>query len=86
MSVQYKLLMLIKETEFYTQLCVCMCAGPNGTLVSVVQYGDPTTAEFTWAYQQSKSDLPRLVESIPTRTPAAPALGKGILKLMCTYI
>ncbi|XP_030587138.1 von Willebrand factor [Archocentrus centrarchus] len=52
--------------------------GPNGTLVSVVQYGDRITAEFTWNDQQSKSNLLRQVESIPTRTPAAPALGSAL--------
>lgn len=58
-------------------MCVCMCAGLSGTLVSVVQYGDTNTAEFLWSDQQSKLDLLRMVERITTRTPAAPKLGKG---------
>eukprot|EP00064_Thunnus_orientalis_P004368 superscaffoldBa00000394_g4379 len=49
--------------------------GLNGTQVSVVQYGHTNTAELTWKDEQSKSHLLNLVESIPSRTTAAPALG-----------
>lgn len=52
-----------------------MFAGRNGTQVSVVQYGDTNTAEFTWKDEQSKSHLLYLVERIPSRTATAPALG-----------
>lgn len=54
-----------------------MCAGLNGTQVSVVQYGDTNRAELTWKDEQSKSHLLSLVERIPRRTTAAPALGGG---------
>lgn len=56
-----------------------MCAGLNGTLVSVVQYGDTNTAEFTWKDEQSKSHLLNLVGRIPSRTAAAPALGNAYI-------
>ncbi|KAF7224520.1 von Willebrand factor isoform X2 [Nothobranchius furzeri] len=52
--------------------------GLNGTLVSVVQYGETNTAEFMWKNQQSKSNLLKLVESIPSRASAAPALGSAL--------
>ncbi|XP_027128551.1 von Willebrand factor [Larimichthys crocea] len=52
--------------------------GLNGTQVSVVQYGDTNTAELTWKDEQSKSHLLNLVESIPSRTTAAPALGSAL--------
>ncbi|XP_072241877.1 von Willebrand factor [Leuresthes tenuis] len=52
--------------------------GPNGTQVSVVQYGETNTAELTWKDQQRKSDLLQLVESIPSRSSAAPALGSAL--------
>ncbi|XP_053283367.1 von Willebrand factor isoform X1 [Pleuronectes platessa] len=52
--------------------------GLNGTQVSVVQYGDTNTAELTWKEEQSKSQLLNLVESIPSRTGAAPALGSAL--------
>uniref|UniRef100_A0A8D0ARC9 von Willebrand factor n=1 Tax=Sander lucioperca TaxID=283035 RepID=A0A8D0ARC9_SANLU len=48
--------------------------GLNGTQVSVVQYGDTNTADLTWKDEQSKSHLMNLVDSIPSRTTAAPAL------------
>lgn len=56
-----------------------MFAGLTGTQVSVVQYGDTNTAEVTWKDEQSKSHLLNLVESIPSRTTAAPALGSGYI-------
>lgn len=60
-------------------------AGQNGTEVSVVQYGDTNTAEFTWKDEQSKSHLLNMVASIPRRTTAAPALGRGCMhKINCT--
>uniref|UniRef100_A0A3Q1AV12 von Willebrand factor n=1 Tax=Amphiprion ocellaris TaxID=80972 RepID=A0A3Q1AV12_AMPOC len=52
--------------------------GQNTTHVSVVQYGDTNTAEITWKNEQSKSELLKLVESIPSRTTAAPALGSAL--------
>ncbi|XP_073328335.1 von Willebrand factor [Pagrus major] len=52
--------------------------GLNGTLVSVVQYGDTNTAELTWKDEQSKSHLLNLVERIPSRAAAAPALGSAL--------
>ncbi|XP_040893366.1 von Willebrand factor [Toxotes jaculatrix] len=52
--------------------------GPNATQVSVVQYGDTNTAEFTWRDEQSKSHLLNLAESIPSRPTAAPALGSAL--------
>ncbi|XP_035498752.2 von Willebrand factor isoform X2 [Scophthalmus maximus] len=52
--------------------------GPNGTQVSVVQYGDTNTVELTWKDEQSKSHLLNLVERIPRRTTAAPALGSAL--------
>ncbi|XP_041794165.1 von Willebrand factor [Chelmon rostratus] len=52
--------------------------GLNGTQVSVVQYGDTNRAELTWKDEQSKSHLLSLVERIPRRTTAAPALGSAL--------
>lgn len=53
----------------------------------MVQYGDTNTAEFTWKDEQSKSHLLNLVENIPRRATAAPALGSGyIYKLICAHI
>ncbi|XP_076589526.1 von Willebrand factor [Chaetodon auriga] len=52
--------------------------GLNGTQVSVVQYGATNRAEITWKEEQSKSHLLNLVESIPRRTTAAPALGSAL--------
>ncbi|XP_036961883.1 von Willebrand factor isoform X3 [Acanthopagrus latus] len=49
----------------------------NGTLVSVLQYGETNTAEFTWKDEQSKSHLLNLVGRIPSRTAAAPAPALG---------
>ncbi len=65
--------------HFYTDLTPCFVAGLNGTQVSVVQYGDTNTAELTWRDEQSKSHLLNLVDSIPSRTTAAPALGSGYI-------
>lgn len=58
-----------------------MCAGLNGTKVSVLQYGVTNTAELTWKEEQSKPHLLKLVERIPNRTSAAPALGSGHVHL-----
>ncbi|GAA6225493.1 von Willebrand factor-like [Lates japonicus] len=52
--------------------------GLNGTQVSVVQYGKTNMAELTWKDEQSKSHLLNLVESISSRTAAAPALGSAL--------
>uniref|UniRef100_A0A4W6D782 von Willebrand factor n=1 Tax=Lates calcarifer TaxID=8187 RepID=A0A4W6D782_LATCA len=52
--------------------------GLNGTQVSVVQYGKTNMAELTWKDEQSKSHLLNLVESIPSRTAAAPTLGSAL--------
>ncbi|XP_071393775.1 von Willebrand factor [Centroberyx affinis] len=52
--------------------------GQNSTQVSVVQYGDSSTAEVTWKDEQSKSHLLDLVESVHSRTTAAPALGSAL--------
>ncbi|XP_068596007.1 von Willebrand factor [Brachionichthys hirsutus] len=52
--------------------------GGNGTQVSVVQYGDTNTAEFTWKEEQSKSHLLATLKQIPSRMPAAPALGSAL--------
>ncbi|KAF3688863.1 von Willebrand factor [Channa argus] len=52
--------------------------GQNGTQVSVVQYGDTNRAELTWKAKQSKPHLLNLVESIPRRTTAKPALGSAL--------
>uniref|UniRef100_A0A3Q4B0E0 von Willebrand factor n=1 Tax=Mola mola TaxID=94237 RepID=A0A3Q4B0E0_MOLML len=52
--------------------------GLNGTQVGVIQYGDINTAELTWRDEQSKSHLLNLVEHIPSRTTAAPALGSTL--------
>ncbi|XP_054631168.1 von Willebrand factor isoform X2 [Dunckerocampus dactyliophorus] len=49
--------------------------GLKGTQVSVIQYGDTTTMEFTWKEDQSKSHLLSLVDDIPKRRTATPALG-----------
>ncbi|KAM9854763.1 von Willebrand factor [Aulostomus maculatus] len=52
--------------------------GQNGTQVSVVQCGDTCTAELTWKEEQSQSHLLKLVDTIPKRTTAAPALGSAL--------
>lgn len=54
-----------------------MFPGTNGTQVSVVQYGAANTEEVTWRMEQQKANLLHLVEDIPRRTSAAPALGIG---------
>lgn len=76
--------------HLFTRLQWCsslfLCAGLNGTQVSVVQYGDTNTAEITWKDEQSKSHLLNLVESIPSRTTAAPALGSGYINYYYTTV
>ncbi|XP_051916485.1 von Willebrand factor [Hippocampus zosterae] len=52
--------------------------GPDGTHVSVIQYGDTITLEFSWREQQIKSRLLGLVDNIPRRRTAAPALGSAL--------
>ncbi|KAM3870572.1 von Willebrand factor [Diretmus argenteus] len=52
--------------------------GMNATQVSVVQYGDSNTPEVIWKEEQSKSHLLNLVDSIQSRTTAAPALGSAL--------
>lgn len=54
-----------------------MPPGTNATQVSVVQYGATNTEEVSWNAEQQKANLLRLVEDIPRRTAAAPALGIG---------
>lgn len=54
--------------------------------MSLAQYGDTNTAEFTWKNQQSKSNLLKLVDSIPSRVSAAPALGSHQQTIMHTHI
>ncbi|XP_017261520.1 von Willebrand factor isoform X1 [Kryptolebias marmoratus] len=60
--------------------------GLNGTQVSLVQYGETNTAEFTWKSQQNKSNLLKLVESIPSRASAASALGSALRFALQTSI
>lgn len=43
--------------------------------MSVVQYGAANTEEVMWRAEQQKANLLHLVEDIPRRTAAAPALG-----------
>eukprot|EP00066_Takifugu_rubripes_P015898 XP_011605164.1 PREDICTED: von Willebrand factor isoform X1 [Takifugu rubripes] len=52
--------------------------GTNGTQVSVVQYGAANTEEVMWRTEQRKANLLHLVEDIPRRTAAAPALGSAL--------
>ncbi|KAM3608632.1 uncharacterized protein V6R79_002011 [Siganus canaliculatus] len=52
--------------------------GKNDTQVMVIQYGDTNNAEFTWKDEQSKPHLLSLVDQIPSRTTAAPALGSAL--------
>lgn len=54
-----------------------MLPGASATQVSVVQYGATNTEEVKWSAEQRKANLLRLVEDIPRRTAAAPALGIG---------
>lgn len=82
--------MVIQATRLWISLlCIStfnsllMRAGLNDTQVSVVQYGDTNTADLTWKDEQSKSHLLERVESITTRTTAAPALGSGYM--MCAH-
>ncbi|XP_010783151.1 von Willebrand factor isoform X2 [Notothenia coriiceps] len=60
--------------------------GLNGTRVSVLQYGVTNTAELTWKEEQSKPHLLKLVERIPSRTSAAPALGSALRYAVQTAI
>ncbi|KAI4826035.1 hypothetical protein KUCAC02_021691 [Chaenocephalus aceratus] len=60
--------------------------GLNGTKVSVLQYGVTNTAELTWKEEQSKPHLLKLVERIPNRTSAAPALGSALRYAVQTAI
>ncbi|XP_061139991.1 von Willebrand factor [Syngnathus typhle] len=52
--------------------------GPIGTQVSVIQYGDTLTTEFTLSRQQIKSRLLDMVDNIPGRKTASPALGSAL--------
>uniref|UniRef100_H3DPH5 von Willebrand factor n=1 Tax=Tetraodon nigroviridis TaxID=99883 RepID=H3DPH5_TETNG len=52
--------------------------GANGIQVSVVQYGATNSQEVTWKDEQTKPNLLNLVERIPRRTAAAPALGSAL--------
>lgn len=54
-----------------------MFPGANGIQVSVVQYGATNSQEVSWNDEQGKSNLLNLVERIPRRAAAAPALGNG---------
>ncbi|XP_061630178.1 von Willebrand factor isoform X1 [Phyllopteryx taeniolatus] len=55
-----------------------MDIGSNRTQVSMIQYGDTITTEFTWVEEQIKSHLIRLVDKIPSRRTAPPALGSAL--------
>lgn len=52
-----------------------MLPGVSETQVSVVQYGAVNTLEVMWKDAQEKQNLLNLVDHIPRRTAAAPALG-----------
>ncbi|XP_047452758.1 von Willebrand factor [Mugil cephalus] len=78
-------LFLLKAGEQFTDMKAFVKAfisksdiGPNATQVSVVQYGETNTAEFTWKDGQTKSALMEKLENIQSRAPAAPALGSAL--------
>lgn len=70
-------LFLASSTFLHEYYPLMIFPGTNGTQVSVVQYGATNSQEVTWKDEQGKPNLLNLVERIPRRTAAAPALGIG---------
>ncbi|KAK7891491.1 hypothetical protein WMY93_023454 [Mugilogobius chulae] len=52
--------------------------GPKDTHISLVQYGEKNTAEIRWKQDQNKAQLLKMVDSVPSRIPAAPRLGSAL--------